>query len=454
MPLCGVPRTRTVWAFVLLSAAVTQVRAEDTLRAAGPCCDSLESRVTELEATAARKGNRRMSLNVSGLITWPLMAWYDGAQGDVYLVSNEVRRPRFRFSGEAAVADGWSAGFAAEIGASQRPFAPLDQRDYDASSGVMEVRLFNWSMKSTSYGQITLGQLSEASDGITEISLANTGGVVTPSLPIMLGYFERGWFMRRDDGKLTGLRFGDLLFRGRSDAWGEGHRWTALRYDTPSFGGFTLSGTWGENDLADAALRYTGEWGRLRFAAGLALTRWREEGPGNDSGCAMAAGRRTNCWELGGSLSVMDTPTGLFANVAAGYYADRLTDDIYGSRPGIEDQERFFYAAAGIERQWFDLGKTTLFAQAWHKDLGAGISYTGAPLDATPLGALDFVSGGEAAIFGVSVVQVLAEGVEVYASLNRALLDVRTSADGTRAAEVSTDIRPFDSLTGGMSVRF
>lgn len=454
MPPCGVPGTRTVWVLILVLAAIAQVQAEEASHGAANCCDGLEARVAELEATAIRKGTRRMSLSVSGLITWPVMGWYDGAEGDAYIVSNEVRRPRFRFSGEAAIAQGWSAGFAAEIGSAPRPFAPMDQRAYEASSETMEVRLFNWTLKSASYGQITLGQLSEASDGITEVSLANTGGVVTASLPIMLGYFERGWFMRRDDGALTGLRFGDFLFRGRSDAWGEGHRWTALRYDTPAFGGFTVSGTWGENDFTDAAVRYTGEWGRLRFAAALAIANWREEALGNSSGCAFTAGRRSDCWEVGGSASLMDTPTGLFANAAAGYYSDNLTADLYGNKPGIVDTERFFYAAAGIERQWLDLGKTTLFAQVWHKDIGAGISYTGAALDAAPLGALPFVSGGEATLFGISAVQVLADGVEVYASLNRTMLEVDTSRDGTPTGAVTTGIRPFDFLIGGMSVRF
>ncbi len=454
MPLCGVPGTRTVWAFALLSAAGPQAWAGETAHAADACCASLEARVAELEAAAIRKGNRRMALNVSGLITWPVMGWYDGAEGDAYLVSNEVRRPRLRFSGEAAIAPGWSAGFAAEIGSAPRPFAPMDQRAYEASSEAMEIRLLNWSMKSASYGQITLGQLSEASDGITEVSLANTGGVVTSSLPIMLGYFERGWFMRRDDGTLTGLRFGDFLFRGRSDAWGEGHRWTALRYDTPAFGGFTLSASWGENDFTDAAVRYTGEWGRLRFAAALAVTHWREGALGNESGCAFTPGRRSDCWEVGGSASLMDRPTGLFANVAAGYYSDRLTADLYANKPGIVDTESFAYAAAGIERQWIGLGKTTLFAQVWHKDIGAGVSYAGTRLDAAPLGALPFVSGGEATLFGASVVQVLADGVEVYASLNRTLVEVDTSRDGTPAGAVTTGIRPFDFVVGGMSVRF
>jgi hypothetical protein len=168
----------------------------------------------------------------------------------------------------------------------------------------------------------------------------------------------------------------------------------------------------------------------------------------------MIPGKRSDCWELGGSVSVMDSGTGLFANAAAGYYADRLTSELYGNKTGIKDDESFVYAVAGIERQWFELGKTTLFAQIWHKQLGAGVSYTGGLLDAAPLGALPFVSGGDATVFGVSAVQVLAEGVEVYASLNRTLMQVETSADGTPAGAVTTGIRPFDSLFGGMSVRF
>ena len=63
------------------------------------------------------------------------------------------------------------------------------------------------SMKNGSLGQWMVGLQPQASDGVTETSLANTGGVVTPGLPILLGYVERGWFMRRDDGVLSGLRF-------------------------------------------------------------------------------------------------------------------------------------------------------------------------------------------------------------------------------------------------------
>ncbi len=42
----------------------------------GDCCADLEERVAELEATTVRKGNRKMSLTVSGRVNRALM-WYD-----------------------------------------------------------------------------------------------------------------------------------------------------------------------------------------------------------------------------------------------------------------------------------------------------------------------------------------------------------------------------------------
>jgi hypothetical protein len=44
----------------------------------GDCCADLEERVAELEATVARKGNRRMSLIISGQVSTAVMAWDAG----------------------------------------------------------------------------------------------------------------------------------------------------------------------------------------------------------------------------------------------------------------------------------------------------------------------------------------------------------------------------------------
>ena len=417
------------------------------------CCADLEERVAELEALTARKGNRKVSLTISGLVTWPIMVWDDGKKRDAYVVSNEVKRPRLRFLGEAKFDADWTAGYTLEIGPNPSPFAPMDQFNYDPSSGLMEIRHTNWFVKNPNFGQVTVGHTSQATDSATEVTLANTTSIMSPGLPILLGYITRGWFMRRDDGTLSGLRFGDFLFKGRNDVLGEGHRWNIVRYDTPAIGGFTLSGSWGEDDAKDAAIRYSGAAAGFKFAAAAGIGKW-TDGAGQ-RGCAKSAtGPDQKCWEVGGSASIMHESTGLFLNAAAGYGQDDVVSALYGGVPGVDDDETFHYVVAGIEQQWFSLGKTTLFGQYWHKDVGAGINFRGGQLDAAPLGANARLSGADISIYGVSINQTLAEGIDFYASINRTDTEVRTSATGAVAGSKVTNIQPFTFLMAGMAVRF
>ena len=82
----------------------------------GDCCADLEERVAELEATTARKGNRKVSLTVSGWVNEAVFFWDDGVESNAYVGTNDLEQDRFRFVGEAKIADGWSAGYTLEIG--------------------------------------------------------------------------------------------------------------------------------------------------------------------------------------------------------------------------------------------------------------------------------------------------------------------------------------------------
>ena len=55
--------------------SVTSASAADL---GGNCCADLEERIAELEATTARKGNRKVSLTVSGWVAEQVMWWDDG----------------------------------------------------------------------------------------------------------------------------------------------------------------------------------------------------------------------------------------------------------------------------------------------------------------------------------------------------------------------------------------
>ena len=78
----------------------------------GDCCADLEERVAELEATTARKGNRRMSLTVSGQVSRSIIYWNDGDNSGRYAgVENHNVSTRFGFSGSAQISPNLIAGF-------------------------------------------------------------------------------------------------------------------------------------------------------------------------------------------------------------------------------------------------------------------------------------------------------------------------------------------------------
>ena len=82
----------------------------------GNCCADLEERVAELEATTVRKGNRKVSLEVSGHVHEAVMVWDDGYDTNAYIGTSNYSRTRFRFKGSARINADWSAGFLIEIG--------------------------------------------------------------------------------------------------------------------------------------------------------------------------------------------------------------------------------------------------------------------------------------------------------------------------------------------------
>ncbi len=51
----------------------------------GNCCADLEERIAELEATTARKGNRKVSLTISGWVAEQVMWWDDGVERNTYV---------------------------------------------------------------------------------------------------------------------------------------------------------------------------------------------------------------------------------------------------------------------------------------------------------------------------------------------------------------------------------
>ena len=89
--------------------ATGQVQAADL---GGNCCADLEERIAELEATTARKGNRKVSLTITGYVAQEVTYWDDGGESNVYLHGlGPTQATNVRFTGQAQIAPGWNAGY-------------------------------------------------------------------------------------------------------------------------------------------------------------------------------------------------------------------------------------------------------------------------------------------------------------------------------------------------------
>ena len=88
------------WAAILASGVMlggsVSAQAADL---GGDCCADLEERIAELEATTARKGNRKVSLQLYGWVNEAVMWWDDGTEQNVYVGTNTLEQTRFGFKG-------------------------------------------------------------------------------------------------------------------------------------------------------------------------------------------------------------------------------------------------------------------------------------------------------------------------------------------------------------------
>ena len=75
----GLMKTTGLYALTL-AAGLSLSSSANAADLGGNCCADLEERVAELEATTARKGNRKVSLTVSGQVNRAIVHWDDGVR--------------------------------------------------------------------------------------------------------------------------------------------------------------------------------------------------------------------------------------------------------------------------------------------------------------------------------------------------------------------------------------
>ncbi len=401
----------------------------------GNCCADLEERIAELEATTARKGTRKVSLEISGWLNKTIMFWDDGLRNDVYAgIDNNSAMSRFRFTGGATITPDVRAGFIYEIGYHGSQSNLVNQQNGGDDNGFAAgslLRQANAWLESKRFGRITLGYASQATDGIAEIDLSRTEAVSGSAVDSWVAGFRdviNGSY-EVIGGVPPGLvnRIQYFHFLGNFD----GGRDQLIRYDSPTIGGFQLSASFSGGTLYpctpalavptanctglppqgpdkkewDVALRYAAEWNGVRFAAGVGY-HIGMVADGIELINGFGRDRMPYNEKIVGSASALHLPTGLFITAAAGKM-DNLETSIWPEG----DTNKYIYLKSGLQRNLTGFGDTVFYGEyyAIQKDVVEANCVVGQCW--TP--GVD----GTSSMWGVGVVQHLdAAAMELYAA--------------------------------------
>jgi porin-like protein len=407
----------------------------------GDCCADLEERVAELEATTVRKGNKKVSVTLSGWVVKTVNWWDDGDLSEGHVGDKDADlTSRFAITGSATIAPGWSGGynitvtvpgaFAGGLGQVGNVFG-INSNQITEDSGILDGinTLYSFMyVKSDKWGTLNWGYLSPASDN--PAVLADISGTVIESNGV---WFEGSGFFLRPNGAPGGVAGLSALTSPVACNSGIGNIGvdcyggpeSGVRYDTPTWGGFRAEVSWTEFlenlqvapniDVYDAALFYNGDWGNFKVSAAYSYTHM----DGNLLGGLANTGADVNLHQVG--ATVMHVPSGL--GIYGMYQNDGLEGNFLNARTGVAQgfaDTNAWYVKPFIKRTWTPLGATVLFGEygEYNDQFNnrAGINQCGAVgLPGTNAGAFCFanplvanqifITGTEAQRFGLGVVQ-------------------------------------------------
>lgn len=437
------------------------------------CCADLEERVLELEQFAARKGNRKVSLRMSGQISQAVLAFDDGVEKQAYQVQNSNSSSRLRFDGVAKLTSDLRAGYVIELNIGTASSAGVSQTSDESGTGTPTVRQSAWFIDSRRLGSITVGQSSPATDDIIGYnlggtSLANWSDVSLFGGNLALRDSRTGVLNNGATGSTISLRWSRLfpeLDTGLANV---------VRYDSPVlFQAFTISAAWGEDDIWDVALRgaFRGNGFRLAFGVG-----YFQSGDENSDtfgwprgGDAEPNGGSTTIREIKGSGSLSHEPTGLFvsgaylnrsfsgSDLGASTFACFTSPDAVALRAntGLACANRpdldYFSVTAGIKTSPFSFGATTLYGE-YARSSGA-VTGLNVSVDSAFAGDIDQVTGSTAEIWGLGIVQsVDAAAMDLFIAYRRLSADVRGFESSGGA--VSAPLEDADLVMAGSRIRF
>lgn len=307
------------------STRETAVAANEASRVAAEATQAAQAAAPEKTVTSGRKG---VKLVISGQVNRGALFVDDGAKSHIFHVDNDNSSTRIRFIGEGRFNEDFKVGSQIEVEFESNSSAAVNQfSDRGVGPDDFNQRKLEVYLDSKTFGRLWIGQGDTASNGSTEIDLSGTkvaGFADVDSIAAGIIFNRSGLPQPLLIDPTVGATFNNLDGLSRDDR---------VRYDTPKWKGFQLSGSAIAGGRWDVAGRFSGKLADTKLAA--VLSYWSL--PGSEG--------------VSGSFSALHA-SGLNATVAAGSRDFNAMGRLNST---------FFYAKLGFLRNFLTpIGKTGL----------------------------------------------------------------------------------------------
>ena len=410
---------------LVLAGSATAPKAAYAADLGGNCCADLEERVAELEATTARKGNRKTSLTITGRVNYNVLWWNENSTGprtdlnafdttrDVYFGNVGRNESEFVFKGDGKINGDVSAGFLMEI------FNDPSAAGGDAHTQItdqhgpfLQSRATYVFLKSKTVGEARLGYMYGAvHDGFYSDLGVDTIGRYAQTRDVAK-------FRLRDvTGQLVSS-YGSIL-KPIEDS-----RDNQIQYISPAFAGFSLKADVSGSDAYGASLGYDNKFGTISLKAAIGYESATEADATATQGIGAVGLSKSNLRVLAASASIAESGSGLYLT---GEYA-RAYADITG-----RDDVTNWFVKGGWQKNVNGLGTTAIYGSYFRQDNLAANGTTGH-------------------VYAIGIDQAIdSVASNIYLQYQRDSFDT----DGVlKNGANAVNAQSIDAVIGGMIVRF
>lgn len=223
-----------------------------------------------VSAGTVSNSNDTASVTLSGHFNKAVLWMSDGEASRVSIVGNNNSRTRGRIVVKGKLNESVNYVALSEWGMESNTSSSVSPGDTAVTVATPEVgadaqfdqRHTMIRMGHKSFGSIRLGQTSEANDGITEANFTGAADVVYGGNTVVGNGIHLRTDTQSDATPATATTVGSFI-----NSAGEGGRTDTIRYDTPSFGGFSAAASFQADQSFSYGFRYGGKFGGIKVAA-------------------------------------------------------------------------------------------------------------------------------------------------------------------------------------------